>query len=139
MKFRLGILATLSLLTAFVGVPLHNHGLMVGVHAQAQAQDPHHPDPTSRGAQVVAPQPQRQEMMAAMKVADAKLDDLLQKMNAAKGEKKTEAMATLLTALVQEHRMMSDSMMANMMSMMKMMEMMGNMRRPGAATQETPK
>ena len=136
MKFRLGLLATLSLSTAFIGVPLHNHGLTARLQAQAQVQDPHHADTTTGGAQAAAAAPQRQEMMAAMKAADAKLDDLVQKMNAAKGEKKTEAMAALLTALVQEHRMMSDSMMANMM---KMMDMMGSMVRPGADAQGTPK
>ena len=139
MKFRLGILATFSLFTAFVGVPLHNHGFTARLQAQAQTQDPHHPETTTGGAQAAVPEPKPQEMMAAMKAADAKLDDLAQKMNAAKGEKKTEAMAALLTALVQEHRMMSNSMMANMMSMMNMMNMMGNMGRPGAATQDTPK
>ena len=136
MKFGVGILATVGLFTAFIGIPLDHHGLTARLHAQAQAPDPHHPETATAGAQAAAPEPQRQEMMAAMKAADAKLDDLVQKMNAATGEKKTEAMAALLTALVQEHRIMSDSMMANMM---KMMDMMGSMGRHGADAQGTPK
>jgi len=77
-------------------------------------------------------------MMAAMMASDAKIDELVKKMNAAKGAAKTDAIAELLTALVQEHRMMRGSMMTNMSSMMDMMKMMGNMGGRGDAGAPTP-
>ena len=60
-------------------------------------------------------------MMARMKTNDAKLDDLVKKMNAATGAAKTDAMAQLLTALVEDRHNACEPMMANMMSMMQMM------------------
>jgi hypothetical protein len=53
-------------------------------------------------------------------------------MNAAKGEEKTDAMAALLTALVQDRRMMRETMMSHMM------KMMGDKARPGAGAQGAP-
>ena len=52
--------------------------------------------------------------------SDAKLDELVKKMNAAQGQAKVDAMAELLTALVHNHQQMHGSM-ANMMSMMEKM------------------
>lgn len=46
------------------------------------------------------------EMMAEEAVAAAKLDALVSKMNASTGESKVEAIAELLTALVQQHKSM---------------------------------
>ena len=62
----------------------------------------HHP-----GAQAgkAVPPPQ-----AARKAPDAKLDELVAKMNAAKGEAKVDAIAELLTALVQQHHSMHGNM-----------------------------
>ena len=66
-------------------------------------------------------------MMANMQAADAKLNALVETMNAAKGAEKTEAIAALLTAIVKEHGAMRGSMM-NMMNMMSGMPgMMGGM------------
>ena len=59
-------------------------------------------------------------MMARMKASRARLDTLVKKMNAAKGEAKTDAIAELLTALVEDRRH-HESMMANMSGMMSKM------------------
>ena len=59
-------------------------------------------------------------MMAQMKASGARIDTLVKKMNAATGDAKTEAIAELLTALVEDRRH-HESMMANMSGMMSMM------------------
>ena len=64
------------------------------------------------------PQANMMNMMARMKAADAKLDELVKKMNAATGTAKTEAMAELLAALVDDRKTNCEPMMADMMSMM---------------------
>ena len=64
--------------------------------------------------------------------AATKLDALVKKMNAAKGAAKTDAIAEVLTALVEEHRS-CEPMMANMM---KMMQEMGGHQ--GSATPTHP-
>lgn len=74
-----------------------------------------------------------QGMMAERAAANAKLDALVVKMNASKGEARIDAMAELLTALVQQHtamgRMMADPG-KRMQEMMKgMHEMMMGMER----------
>jgi hypothetical protein len=75
------------------------------------------------------------KMMGEMKAADAKLDALVQAMNAAKGVEKTDAIAAVVTALVEERRSMHSS----MASMMDMMGMMNQMSGPGSATPDKPK
>jgi hypothetical protein len=45
-----------------------------------------------------------EQMMAAMKAGDAKLDALLSEMNAATGDAKVRALAALVTELVQQHK-----------------------------------
>ena len=59
------------------------------------------------------------EMMARMHANDAKLDQLVTRMQTAKGAAKTDAIAELLTALVDDRKNMCEPMMAHMMSMMK--------------------
>jgi hypothetical protein len=54
----------------------------------------------------------------ADKPSNAKLDELVAKMNAAKGDAKVDAIAELLTALVQQHQGMHGNM-SQMMSKMK--------------------
>ena len=53
-----------------------------------------------------------------MKASNAKLDELVTKMNAAQGQAKVDAMAELLTALVQQHQSMHGNM-GQMMSEMQ--------------------
>jgi hypothetical protein len=49
-------------------------------------------------------------MMGNMMAADAKLDDLVRKMNDAKGPAKTDAIAEVVNALVEQHRSMRGTM-----------------------------
>ena len=69
-----------------------------------------------------------QKMMAEMKAMDATLDVLMTKMNAATGEAKVDAIAELLTAIVQQRAAMHDRMMQMQSQMMgQMMQMHGQM------------
>ena len=77
-------------------------------------------------------------MMATMHANDQKLDDLVKKMNAAKGSAKVDAIAVLLTTLVQDRRTMHESMMSNMSMMMNMTGSMGAMHGRGDSD-TTPK
>jgi hypothetical protein len=56
--------------------------------------------------------------MAAMQAADAKVDALATKMNAATGQAKVDAMAELLNAIVDNHKTICAPMMADMMGTM---------------------
>lgn len=57
-------------------------------------------------------------MMSRMHANDARLDQLVKKMQTANGAAKTEAIAELLTALVEDRKNTCEPMMAHMMSMM---------------------
>jgi uncharacterized membrane-anchored protein YhcB (DUF1043 family) len=61
-----------------------------------------------------------EKMMADMKASQTKLDDLAQRMTAATGEAKINAMAELLNELVRSHRTMDDHMSTMHEHMMKM-------------------
>jgi hypothetical protein len=82
----------------------HDHGVI----------DSHQAQPTAGQQSDMA------KMMAAMKATDQKLDDLMTKMNTAEGPAKIDAIAELLTTLVQDRRTMHDAMMSNMSKMMNM-------------------
>jgi hypothetical protein len=75
-------------------------------------------------------------MMATMMAKDAKLEELVRKMNTARGSAKTDAIAELLTALVDNHRTMCGPMMANKMSMMNKMDSAGHDRGASATPQK---
>ena len=139
MKSRIAILTAVSVFAALMLAPVHLHGQQA---SQAQQHEQHHPDASEQPAQTAgAQQATMMNMMARMKATDQKLDELVKKMNAAKGTEKTNAIAELLTVLVQDQRTMHDSMMSNMsgmMNMMNMMNMMGNMHGRGD-TPATPK
>jgi hypothetical protein len=62
-----------------------------------------------------------EKMMADMKSADAKLDAIIVKMNAAKGVAKVDAVAEALTAMVAQHKAMRDGMMQMQGQMMMQM------------------
>jgi hypothetical protein len=51
-----------------------------------------------------------EQMMAQMKAADARLDALLEKMHAASGNAKVNAMAAVVTELVRQNRSMHEHM-----------------------------
>jgi hypothetical protein len=119
MKSRLATLGAVGLFGALIAAPAPLHALQ----AQQTQHDQHHPAATAP-SDSTAPDKMKMDMMAA----DAKLEELVKKMNAARGAAKTDAMAELLTALVQNHRTMCGPMMANMTSMM---HMTGKMRKMG--------
>jgi hypothetical protein len=66
------------------------------------------------------------EMMAKMEAMDARLDELVKKMNAAKGSKKADAVAAVVNELVAQRKQMREHMMAMQPEMMK--HMMEHMR-----------
>ena len=124
MKSSLASFSAAVAFAVFVVTPAH-----VRVQSPAtQAQDPHdHDHPAAADAKPATPaqQPGVMKMMADMKAADARLNALVQTMNAARGAEKTEAIAVLVTALVKEHTAMHSSMMDTMGMMNNMPGMMG--------------
>jgi hypothetical protein len=64
-----------------------------------------------------------QQMMADMKAADAKLDELVATMNGANGEAKVTAIAQVVNELVRQQKTMHEHM--GMMDQQMMMRMMG--------------
>jgi hypothetical protein len=115
MNKKLLVVAGAFLLAALPVVPAH------GWQATATDHAKHHPGGQA-AAQPAAPakpgamSPSAMDMMASK----AKLDELVKKMNSAQGQAKVDAMAELLTALVQTHQSMNDN-------MSHMMEHMGAM------------
>ena len=92
---------------------------VVGLAAAPAAQHEQHqqgtataPDPTAQGPQSGM---RGNMMMGNMIASDARVDELVKKMNDATGQAKTDAIAEVVTALVQQHRAMH-GMMAGMMS-----------------------
>jgi hypothetical protein len=123
MRARFAILTVLAVFSALIASPAHLHGLQA---AQAAPHDEHHSDATETPGHAMTPEAQA-NMMATMMASDAKLDALVTRMNDAKGAAKTDAIAELLTAIVQEHHTMCGSMMTNMSMMNNMMSMMNMM------------
>ncbi len=128
MRARLAILTVVTAMSAFVLAPAYVHGQQAPAD---QNHDQHHPEATTPAAQTPAPpaspanmQGMQSNMMGnmnRMKADDAKLDDLVKKMNAATGQAKVDAMAAVLTALVEDRHLAMEPMMSNMMAMMNMM------------------
>ena len=113
MKRQLAILVGVLGISLAVVSPARLYGQQAADPADHSA---HHPDaPATQTTPPPAP-----GVIGAM-TSTEKLDRLLKKMQSAKGAAKTDAMAELLTALVQD-RHACEPMMA---SMMKMMETMG--------------
>jgi hypothetical protein len=121
---RIAILPVLSLFAGF----------FVSSPAQLQGQQPsqaeheqHHPGaPDQPGQAPLDQQASMMKMKATMHANDQKLDDLVKAMNAAKGDAKVDAIAELLTTLVQDRKTMHESM-PNMTMMMNMMGSRGMM------------
>ena len=120
MKSTVVVLAGVLLSAALTLVPARASQVSVEDHAK------HHPGeeaaPGAPKAATPAPAPQATPAppakgMAGMNMAasNAKLDELVKKMNAAQGPAKVDAIAEVLTALVQEHQSMHGRM-AGMMS-----------------------
>ena len=112
MKGPIALVTVIAALSAVMASPVHLHGQQPTDPADHAA---HHPGtPTTQAVPPAVP-----ASMESM-MSTAKLDELVKKMNSAEGAAKTEAMAELLTALVQERRACEPM----MTSMMKMIDMM---------------
>jgi hypothetical protein len=115
---RVAWLAALAI-TLFMG------GLAQQAGAKGQASPPAaagQTTPAQPSGQMADMMARRQAMMTEMHAANQKLDDLVAKMNAARGDDRIDAMAAVITELVAQHKSMG----AGMMSMRGMMSM-GNM------------
>ena len=113
MKSPVSVLSSALLVAALTTVPAHGWQVSPEEHAK------HHPDAQ---AQKPASAPEAKKMAGMkgmdMKASNAKLDELVAKMNAAQGQAKVDAMAELLTTLVKQHQSMHGNM-GQMMSKMK--------------------
>jgi hypothetical protein len=127
MSGRLAILTSAAIFTLLMAIPAHVRGLPQ-VTAEDHAQ--HHPaapvipapDPRTAAPATATPGVKWMGAMANTCVTlanDAELNELVKKMNAAQGQAKVDAVAELLTALVQDHRTMRGGM-EHMMSTMQM-------------------
>jgi len=121
-RSRVGWLAALAI-TLFVGNGLaqqattHDHGATPAAAGQAAS--------AAVPGQMADMMARHQAMMTQMHAANQKLDDLVAKMNAARGNDRIDAMAAVIAELVAQHKNMGAGMMAmgGMMSTGKMMSM----------------
>ena len=86
----------------------------------SQPVAPATPQPQNMGQRMME---MRQQMVAEQQASLARLQQLMDKMNAAKGDAKVDAIAAVVTELVQQHKSAQERMMMPMM----MMPMMGTM------------
>ena len=88
--------------------------LAVGVSAQTAQHDhqqtPAKP-PTDMSTKCKAMMAEHEKMMAEMKVADQRLDQLVTDMNSASGQAKVDATAAAVTEIVSQRKTMRDRMM----------------------------
>ena len=118
MKSQLVAAGVVSAVTIVFLLPGRAAAEQAGPPAHAHSQ-PATAAPAVQSGQAVAPE--APDMMAKMKAGDQQLAELVAKMNAATGAEKVDAMAALLTALVESHRTMHETCMSHMGEMMKMM------------------
>jgi hypothetical protein len=104
----------IGMLTAWGPAPVRLGDLAA---AQANQHEEHHPG-TAATPDASKAGPPANMMMGHMMAADVRLDELVKQMNDAKGQAKTDAIAAVVTALVEQHRAMR-GMMADGMPMMK--------------------
>lgn len=118
MRSRIVLPATLFLVAVFTSA---------SAHAQAQAAQAGHEHTAGTAAAVEQQHAGMTAPMMDMTAADQKIDALVKKMNAAKGSAKTDAIAELVTALVESQRAMHAMMMPAAGNMpMENMPMTGN-------------
>ena len=104
---------------SFVGV-----GTSVPLLAAARSQQTPSPTPSSPPQATMAEMMKRhQQMMADIKAADLKLEELVKDMNAATGEAKIAAVAQVVNELVRQQKTMHEHM--GTMDQQMMMRMMG--------------
>ena len=109
MRHIFGLVALLALLAA---APVDRIGMSMSARAQqspsSAAQHDHAQKPEKSNMQDMMKM--HQQMMAEMKAADAKLDQLVQQMNSANGQAKAGATAAVVTELVRQHKSMHQHM-----------------------------
>ena len=117
------VVAGLSLVVLSLSAPARLHGQQ----ADGQQHEQHHPGaapgtlvPPQAAQPPAEPQGQPAGMMARMKASGAQLDVLVKKMNAVTGAAKIDAIAELLTVLVEDRRE-HESMMGGMAGKMSKM------------------
>ena len=110
MNNKLLVVANAFLLAALPAVAAHGWQATAEDHAQHHPGAQAVPQPATPPAKPGAKSPSAMDMTAS----SAKLDELVKKMNGAQGQAKIDAIAELLTALVQTHQ----GMRANMSQMM---------------------
>ena len=110
--------------------------LALSLAVSAGAQDPQHQHPQTpakpsadMSAHCKAMMAEHEKMMAEMKTTDQRLDDLVGKMNAASGQAKVNAVATVVTEIVAQRKTMRDRM---MQMHQRMMSHMGEHMQAGA-------
>ncbi len=114
-------------------------GIPVMVLAQAPATTGHQHEQAATQAQTPAQgqnqmmQQMHQKMMAEMAAMDQKLDTLISQMNAAQGQAKVDAMAAVITEMVNQRKQMEQHM-SSMMGMMGQRGMMGGQNEQGMMT-----
>jgi hypothetical protein len=86
--------------------------------AGAAKAEPHAGMAADMAAKCQAMMADQEKMMAEMKAADQRLDDLVAKMNAASGVDKAEATAAVVNEMVTQRRTMRDGMMKMQHGMM---------------------
>lgn len=121
MCYTLRLVGAAGLLGILVAIPPNVYGKQPATQAQAPHDHEHKGAEDAKAPAAAAHSPDMMnpgmmKMMSDMKAGDAKLQVLVDTMNAATGAEKTDAITALLTALVQERRAMCGSMM-NMMGM----------------------
>ena len=114
---------TAVLTTVFIGVVALTGRGLAQRGTDAAEFDQRHPAAAASAHATETPQTRAgmhdmSAMMAKMHANDAKLDQLVKKMQSATGAAKTDAVAELLAALVEDRKTACEPMMAHMMSMM---------------------
>jgi predicted transcriptional regulator len=105
-------------------------GLVVLIAASADAQDPRSkaqqpPHAAGMAEKCTAMMAQHEKMMAEMKAADERLDQLVARMKAESGDARVDAIAAVVAEIVAQRRAMRDRMMSMHETMMgHMMEHM---------------
>jgi hypothetical protein len=112
----LGLAGVLALVT--IGPP--GYAKAAEASLQAPSAETGRPSPQSDMTEMMT---RHQQMMAEMKAADAKLDDLVNAMNAATGDGKVTAIAQVVSELVRQQRSMHGHM--GRLGNQLMMPMMG--------------
>ena len=112
------------------GVGSHTPLLATVGSQQTQSATPSSPPGQSSQANMAEMMKMHEQMMAQMKAADAKLDELVKAMNAATGDAKISAIAQVVTELAGQQKTMHEHMgTMNQQMMIQMMSGRGMMKK----------